>query len=371
MNKIKILTITTSGFERKEGISTVIHDYYSKMDHKKFDLQILVDGEFNAELVQTFVRNGVSAQYLSSRKKSPLQYYKQFITLLRKEKYDGVYVHGSSAIMSIELLIAAAMGCKIRIAHSHNTTCQHKMIDRVLRPLFYCVLTNAVACGKEAGKWLYGNKEFIVLRNARDVEQYRFDKAVRDKMRSQLGLNPETLAIGHVGNFNVQKNQRFLTQVFRALLYSGKDAKLFYMGDGDTINAVKAFAGLLGVQDKIVFTGNIPNIPEMLQAMDIMVLPSLHEGLPLVVVEWQISGLPCIVSDKVTQECAFTDLVTFKSLEESPQEWAKQITADAYKKCNRMTLSKKAVEEASKAGFNLDLNIQVLDRLLSGKFYYK
>lgn len=366
MNRIKILTITTSGFERKEGISTVIHDYYSKMNHQKFDLQILVDGEYDAKLVETFVANGVTAQYLPSRKQSSLLYYKQLAALLKKEKYDGIYVHGSSAIMAAELALAVIAGCKIRITHSHNTTCQHKVVDWLLRPIFYCLMTNAVACGNEAGKWLYGKKKFIVLKNARDVEQYRFDEATRVRIREQLGLKEQTIAIGHVGNFNAQKNQQFLLDVFYALLEQNVNAKLFYMGDGDTIQSVKDCAESMGIHDKVVFTGNISNIPEMLQAMDVMALPSLHEGLPLVVVEWQMAGLPCIVSDNVTNECVFTDFVTFKSLEEIPMEWAKQIVKMAERKPNRMEISRKAVAAASNAGFNLNLNVHVLEGILSG-----
>lgn len=128
MRKIKILAISTSGLARKEGISTVILDNFSRFDKESFELHVIAAGAYSYELVQEYENAGVAIKCLPSRKASLLLYVKAFIALFKKEKYDALYIHGSSAIMSIELMIAKLCGCKVRVVHSHNTTCDHKNI---------------------------------------------------------------------------------------------------------------------------------------------------------------------------------------------------------------------------------------------------
>jgi len=361
--KIKVLTITTSGLARKEGISTVILDNYSRLDSSKYDLQIIASGEYSYELVQAFQGIGVRIRCLPSRKETPGDYFRAFIKLFKEEKYDVIYIHGSSAIMSIEFYIAKHYGCKVRIAHSHNTTCDHKKVDKMLRPLFYRVITDRLACGKDAGKWLYENRDFTIIKNGRDPSTYRFKQEIREKIRKELGVSKNCLLIGHVGNFNEQKNQSFLVDIFQAMKKILPDSKLFLMGDGRKRNEVMKKVVAEGLSEDVVFTGNVQNIPEMLQAMDVMTLPSLHEGLPLVVVEWQMAGLPCVISDKVTTECAFTQLVNFESLNSSPNKWAEKIMQVSQK--DREQQSKEAIAASGLAGFDINESANILDKVLS------
>lgn len=323
MKKFKILTMTTSGLGRKEGISTVILDYYSYFDKERFQLDIVTSGEYNHELVTEFQEIGVNVRCLPSRRISVIKYVESLSKLLKNEKYDAVYLHGSSAIMCIELILARIHGVKIRIVHSHNTTCDHKKVDKILRPIFYRNYTTALACGTEAGKWLYGKRPFDIIKNGRNVDVYKFNAVKRAKIRQQLEVSDNTLLIGHVGNFNEQKNQQFLVSVLKEIVKVNTNVKLFLMGDGKTKDTIMNMISDEGLDNFVEFTGSISNVPDMLQAMDVMLLPSLHEGLPLVVIEWQIAGLPCILSDKVTKECAYTDLVHFLPLEDL-DKWAKK-----------------------------------------------
>ena len=363
--KIKILTITTSGLAHKEGISTVILDNFSRLDKMKYDLQIIASGEYSYGLVQAFQSIGVVIRCLPSRKLSPRDYFKEFIRLFNRERYDVIYIHGSSAIMAIEFYIAKHFGCKVRIAHSHNTTCNHKMIDKILRPFFYRVITNRLACGQDAGKWLYGNRTFTVIKNGRNPSVYKFDSDIRKKKRQVLELSIGQLAIGHVGSFNEQKNQKYLIDVFKVIKEKVPTAKLYLMGDGRKREDTAKHARELGIIKDVVFTGNIQDIPEMLQAMDVMALPSLHEGLPLVVVEWQMAGLPCVISDRVTDECAFSDLVTFVKLNTSEEKWADEIIKAA--DVDRTDKSEKAIAGARAAGFDINEDAIILEKILSGE----
>lgn len=359
MKKTKILTITTSGLGKKEGISTVILDYYSYFDKNKFQLDLIASGEYNYELVTEFQNIGVNIRCLPSRKISVMEYIKALIALIKKEKYDAIYIHGSSSLMCIELVIARIYGCKIRVVHSHNTTCNHKKVDRILRPLFYKSYTRALACGTDAGKWLYGNRPFDIVKNGRNTDTYRFNEEKRREMRNKLGISDDTIAIGHVGNFNKQKNQQFLIDLIKQNIEDSVDIKMYLMGDGSTKNSIMEEVKTEKLDKNICFTGSINNVPDMLQAMDIMLLPSLHEGLPLVVVEWQMAGLPCIVSDAVTRECAYTDLVCFLPLSDI-NAWNKKIKN--LKKCDRAVTSKLAIRKAKEHGFDLKMNAQQLQQ---------
>lgn len=353
-----MITVSTSGFIRREGISTIILDYYSLFDKEKFDLDLVVSGDYNPDLVGSFQKIGVNICFLPSRKKDILKYILRLACLLKVNQYDAIYVHGSSAIMSIELVLAKIFGCKIRVSHSHNTTCDYKKIDHLLRPVFYHSYTRAVACGVEAGKWLYGERKFEVIKNGRDLNIYKYDPNVRKAMREALDLDDNTIAIGHVGNFNEQKNQKFLIDVMDEVRNRNENTKLYLMGDGRTREIVEQLAKEKNLNNQIIFTGSIQNVPEMLQAMDVMVLPSLYEGLPLVSVEWQIAGLPCVLSECVTKECAYTDLVRFLSLDAGPQAWAEEILK--VKRFDREEVAVECIKLTKENGYSLEENVERL-----------
>ena len=366
MKGIKILTITTSGLEKKEGISTIILDYFSRLNQSTFSLEIVASGYYNDKLVKEFQDIGVFLRFLPSRKDNLIEYIKNLYCLCKNNKYDIVYLNGSSAIMSIELVIAILTGCKIRIVHSHNTSCEHRIVDKILRPIFYFLYTDAFACGNDAGKWLFGGRDFKVLSNGRDIDVYKFDAATRYSLRKRLGLDSTELAIGHVGNFNKQKNHLFLIEVFKELLKTKNNARLFLIGTGPTMDLIKDKVSRLKIEDKVVFTGSIDNVPAMMSAMDIMVLPSLHEGLPLVVIEAQIAALPCIVSDVVTKECCYTNLVKFESLSSSFSIWVKDILEMT--KLNRVENCNIIKEQTVNNGFCIRTNTKGLEDYLLRRY---
>ena len=288
------------------------------------------------------------------------KYIKAFIALFKKRRYDALYIHGSSAIMSIELFAAKLMRCKVRVVHSHNTTCDFKKADKLLRFMFYHLYTDAFACGNEAGKWLYRKRPFTVISNGRDINKYKFDFEKRKEIRSILNEPDNELLVGHVGNFNYQKNQEFLVRVFKEFLKLKPNSKLYLMGSGDDYDNVKKLTEELSISDKVVFTGSIYNVSEMLQAMDVMVLPSRYEGVPLVAIEWQISGLPCLISDTVTTECAYTDFVKFKSLNDSFKAWAEEIAAMSH--YSRSKNAEAALRLTGPCGFDINRNAAELQR---------
>ncbi len=362
MKRIKILILSTSRFIKREGISTVIFDYFCRFDRNLFELHIAVDGDYNSDLVNEFMAAGILADYLPSRKKELKNYSIELLKLLKRERFDAIYANGSSALMCIELVTAFLVGCKVRIVHSHNTTNDHKLIDKILRPFFYLLCTDAFACGEEAGRFLFGKHEFTIIKNGRDILKYKYNEKIREQTRQLLHIDNDCLLIGHVGNFNYKKNQKFILEIFSEILKINPNTKLFLMGTGDQLEEMKILAKELEISNHVVFTGSISNVDQMLQAMDIMVLPSIHEGLPLAVVEWQIAALPCLLSENVTTEVAFCDLVHFMSLNNKPKEWAREILKLPI--INRKEKAEITQELAKKSGFDINENAVFMQQYL-------
>lgn len=266
-------------------------------------------------LRQEIEANGIGVIKLASnRNKKPFAYVRELKKLIRDGGYDIVHAHGNSATLFMEMLSAKLAGVRVRIAHSHNTTCKHKALDTLLRLPFYATYTHALACSEAAGRWLFGRRAFTVIKNGIDVERYAFNEHVREEMRAKLGLDGHT-AIGHAGRFNSQKNQRFLIEAFTQAAKKREDIRLYLMGDGAEMRAASDKIAKLGLDTRVTLTGAVSDMERYLCAMDVMALPSLYEGFPAALLEWQASGVATLASDTVTPEVNITGGVAFLPLD--------------------------------------------------------
>jgi glycosyltransferase involved in cell wall biosynthesis len=357
---MKILIISTVGLSF-DGITSVVCEYIRAMDRDGLNFYVADTIHTEETIRKDLLSWGCKLVPLPDRRSSLFAYYRKLRSFIRKEKIDIVHAHGNSATLAVEMLAAKLGGCKRRIAHSHNTQCEHVKADRMLRPLFKHLYTDAVACGKEAGKWLFGDKPFLVLNNGRDLQKFRFRDEARKLVREEFSIG-ESLAVGNVAGFVPAKNHEFLLKIYAALLEKDPDIRLFMIGDGDLRPRIEEKAKELGIFDRILFTGKTTRVPEILQGLDVMVLPSLYEGLPLVVMEWQAAGLPSVLSDTVTKECRVTDLVTYVSLDENPEKWADMILSEAARNM-RMEQSSEARQKLKEAGYDIKENAAVLKAL--------
>lgn len=348
---MKILQIPTGGLF-SDGILSCIVEYMTAMDKSGMDIRVLATNNPEESIIQRVEKSGCKVVSIPYRKKNIIKYFFELRRYIAKEKIDIVHVHGSSAIMSVELLAAKLAGCKVRIAHSHNTTCENKKADQILRPLFDKLYTESFACGQEAGKWMFGSKSFTVIPNGRSLQKYEYNSEKRVQYRNKLNVPADAFIIGHVGRFNAQKNHEYLIRIFAEFHKKKTNAYLVFIGTGDTVDKTKRQVIELGLENRVIFTGAINNVPDYLSAFDVMLLPSLYEGLPLVVIEWQISGLPCIISDTITKECAITSLVKFESIKASPAVWAGDIEAVTVD--DRSTNKDKIFCEVKAAGYDID-----------------
>lgn len=351
----KILIIATTKISYN-GISNHILSYMELMDKSDILVDILYTVENNNlddKLLNRINNCHFNHIYkMPYRKKHPFKYYKNLKKLIKENQYDLVHAHGNSNTLGIDLSAAKKSGCKVRIAHCHNTKSNYKIINKLLKNRFNKSYNVAFACGNDAGKWLFKNKPFTIIPNGKIIDDYLFNNDLRIKYRKELNLKDDDIALSHVGTINNIKNQLFLIEIFKDLIKINNHYKLFLIGpkNEDYYNLILNEIKNNKLENNIFYLGTKSNINEYLNAFDLMTLPSLYEGLPIVLIEWQINGLPTIVSNNVTKEACFNDNLKYLPLEK--ELWVKEIlniNLDRNKEDLKLRFSK--------AGYNLEDNV--------------
>lgn len=259
----------------------------------------------------------------------PSKARKEFKRIITENGYECVHIHMLSCANLMFVRVALKLGVKI-VVHSHNTVAVgvhrkllHSLNSRKMQryPLI------RLACGEQAGNWMHRGAEFTVLPNAVDTAAFGFDEKQRKITRGSLGIADDTFVIGFVGRLSEQKNPLYLVKIFNALKDSGKaeNTKMLVAGTGPMRQVLENAVCDSGLQDSILLLGNRTDVAQLYNAMDALVMPSFFEGLPVVAVEAQVNGLPCFVSDCVTDEVCITDLVTKCGLTNDALCWARAI----------------------------------------------
>lgn len=310
-----------------------------------FTVEFSLGEESEQKILERLKRIG-TVFTMPSRKKSPYKYYFALKKLIRSRNYYAVYIHGNSGTMALDLLAAKCGGAPVRITHCHNQAEQSWIRRNTIGKLMNQLTTQRVACSKASGEALY-TKPFTVIRNGIDTNRFCFSEKERKKTRDELGVQ-DAFVIGHIGRFSEQKNHKRLIEIFSHVLDIRPDAKLLLCGTGELLSVVMEQIECAGLKNRVVYCGS-SDCPEKYYAtMDVFVLPSLFEGFPLVGVEAQASGLPCVFSDTITREADITGNVRFLSLQASDQTWAEEICAV------HGTDRNKAAEQVKAAGYDYE-----------------
>lgn len=263
----------------------------------------------------------------------------------------------------IYLKLAKSIGC-FTIAHSHTSSGPpnlKSLIKVSLRKRLANIVNSNFACSVAAGKWMFGNRSFKVLNNAIKTSDFVFNPFVRKKVIDEFSLN-EGYIIGHIGRFSEEKNHTFLIDIFYEVHKQNDKAQLMLVGDGSLKSEVEKKVKRLELSDFVIFTGIRTDVSRLLQAVDIFLFPSLYEGFPVTLVEAQASGLPCLVSDTVTDEVKVTDMMEFISLKQPASVWAEK-ALDMAKNNVRKDMS----EEIVKAGFDVHETARWLEEFYLSK----
>lgn len=347
---MKVLVVNTVTFCRN-GITGVIFNIYKNIDKKYVQMDFVATDLNTEQWVKDIVVTHNSKLYEIEKS---YRFISKYVVKLSKiaRGYDVIHIHGNSSSMVFELIAGKLAGVKKRIAHSHNTTCSHPKIDKMMRPLFYLLCNGRLACGEEAGIWMFKHRPFMVINNGIDTEAYRFCEEDRIIVRKKLGIAHETL-IGHVGRLNEQKNQSFLLDVFNKIVDNNDDIKLVLIGDGPLEETLKKKAMDMKIAEKVFFVGAVNNVNQFLNALDIIVMPSLYEGLPLTLVEEQANGLTCVVADTITEEANISGNVKFISLTASLEVWADRIINELTDR-SRGDSSEQSIRLIREKGFDIN-----------------
>jgi glycosyltransferase involved in cell wall biosynthesis len=277
---------------------------------------------------------------LGSNPLAILRFARRFRRLLREGHYDVVHCHGLLLVGFI-LFLARMENTALRIGHAHSadrntgrvTSVANRsglMLNRALARAF---ATHCVGCSAEAGEALFGkrwrrNQRYKVIHCGVDLTPFKAPNSA-DSVRDALGIEPGALVIGHVGSFSVAKNHRFLVEVAAKVVEHCESAVMLLVGDGILRPSIERRCAELGIAKRVIFAGVSSRVPElMLCAMDAFVMPSLHEGLPLVLLEAQAAGLPCLVSDVVSREAMISDdAIQFMPLASGAEAWARAVVS--------------------------------------------
>lgn len=306
---------------------------------------------------------------ISDYRKHPLKSFKQIRKIINDNNYKIVHYHMNSACFLIPLIAAKFSNAKVIISHSHNSSSDKgffkKIIHNINKKFIPLFATDFFACSEKAGKWFFSKKvlcsnKFKIINNAVDIEKFKYNIDIREKIRKNLGIENK-LVIGHVGRFNKQKNHTFLIDIFHEIHKRNPDSVLILVGDGELKNSIKEKVDRLNINNEVKFLGIRKDVNELLQAMDIFLLPSLYEGAPVVGIEAQLSGLFCIFSDIITKEIKILRNTKYVSLDISANEWS-NIILDEYKKEERQDRLKDMLS------INFDIKHEV-NKLI--KFYEK
>ena len=353
----KVLHVLTVRYG-PNGITRCAMNYIRHFSRTRADLACgfaLPDG-----VAADFSLRSARAVSLPPRLRRPIAYLGALIKLMREERYDLVQIHGNSCTMAIELYAAKRAGIAVRVPHAHNTRCSAKLLHILLRPAFERLRTNAFACGRAAGEWLYRGKPFTVVKNAVDTAAFAFDEAARVRARGALGLNG-CFVVGHVGSFNTQKNQAFLVEILGELQKLDANAALLMVGDGEMRPEVERRIEAMGLESAVRIVSSTDDIAPLYAAMDVFALPSLFEGLPFTLIEAQAGGLPCYAAEAVTREADMSGLVSYMDAEKTAAAWAAAIRAGG--KNDRGAVSAAARESIARAGYSIADEAAALEAL--------
>jgi glycosyltransferase involved in cell wall biosynthesis len=312
------------------GAETLLMNLYRNIDRTKvqFDFLTCKEGVFDQEIVQMGGRVH-RIPYISDI--GHFQYIDHLNEFFRKNNsYRIVHSH-MDKMSGLVLRGAKKAGIPIRISHSHNTQSEGGLAARIYKWFSgRYILPNAtdyIACSSSAAQWLFAEKSnrATILKNGIDYTAFAYSPSVRNQVRKELCLNEETFVLGHVGRFCLQKNHSFLLDIFAQYAQRHENSVLILVGDGPLRKEVENKSKELCLVEKVNFMGVRSDINRLLQAFDLFIFPSLHEGLPVSLIEAQASGVPCLISDQVSEEVDLgVNLIKYASLNNS-QEWLRKI----------------------------------------------
>lgn len=322
MKMIKVLMLVPN-LQVDSGVTSFVMNYYRKIDPKQIHIDFVVYFDIKTSCYMEIKANGGKIFILPSVK-NIVKHIKACKKILAQGDYD--IVHNNTLHVALPMMLCAKLyHVPVRILHSHSSkmggTKKKELRNKLFLPLLRSLATDYAACSKIAGNAMFGSAYYTVIPNVIQTDKYVFNEEIRNKVRHKMGVANKFI-VATVGRLATEKNPFFAIDVFKKLLSIMPDAEYWWIGSGELDKQVAAYVQQQGLADKVKLLGSRNDVIDLYQAMDVFFLPSLFEGLPLTGVEAQAMGLPMVVSDTVTDEMVYTNLVNYMSLKKSVEEWA-------------------------------------------------
>lgn len=364
--KIRVLQVLNS--LGMGGIESLAVDILQNINKDEFEVDFCIMEGKDTNRVSIVQNLGAKVYFYPKLNfKSIIQFEKWWYAFFKTHQYDIVHGHVFTSA-SLYLPIAKKFGMHT-IVHSHNTQIATKnrgnfevfLRKLLLIPFKYAHWIDArFACSKDAGKWLFGNKKFIVIKNSIDSQKFVFNEKIRMEYRKSLNLK-DCFTIGHVGNGTEAKNHMFLLEIFKHIHQVDCNAKLLLIGKLESMEGeIRNYIRENSLEDSVIILGVRNDVNELMMAMDMFVMPSTYEGLGIVAIEAQATGLITICSKEgIPNEANITDLFHYVSLKEPIEKWAKIILQ--YRNTQRRNTQKDII----RSGYDIQVSIKTLET------YYK
>ena len=346
------------------GLETFVMNVYRNIDRTKVQFDFLSHTP-NGDYAQEVQSMGGRVYGIKPRNVGFFAYYKSLDKFFKEHahEYQAIHLHTSSLSMASCLFYAKKYGIKVRIIHAHSSSISGSKLNYILhfltKPFVRFLATDYLGCSDKGLDWLYKNTgirhKAIMINNGIDTNLFRFSPTKRERVRNTLKIGENTIVIGHVGRFFWVKNHKFLVNIFNVYHLKNKDSKLLLIGTGELEEEIRKQVKELRINDDVLFLGLRSDIPDLLQAMDIFIMPSFFEGLPVSLVEAQTSGLPILATDIISKDAQIIDYFYTLSLSHSAEDWANKI----HKIVN--SYQRKDTSEATKRkGFDVKTTVSFL-----------
>ncbi|WP_035764594.1 glycosyltransferase family 1 protein [Butyrivibrio sp. NC2002] len=320
-SKIKVLHIV--GAMYPGGMENFIMNIYENIDLDRFSFDFAVHDIREGGYEDKIKEMGGNVYLLPRMTRHPLKNLNTLSDIIKKGGYDIVIRHTANALIAPQLLVAKRLHA-VTVCHSHNETDPKKLAHYIGRELLLKVTDVRLACSENAGKWMYKNRDYTVINNAIDLNKFSFNAEKKARIIKEFNLEGKHI-YGHVANFIASKNHTFLLDVFKEIAALDDKAVLICLGEGELKSSIEEKISSLSLDDKVILTGIRHDADAFFSAFDVMLFPSIFEGLPLTLIEAQVSALPMLISDTITPNVKVTDnLVNAMSIEDSPLSWAKK-----------------------------------------------
>lgn len=313
------------------GIETFLMNIIRNFDLKNNRISFLCYNNCKFDYEEEITKFGCDIFRISNPKN--ISVFKHFIELYRIIK-KGNYnvVHCNTYFDSAYVMLAAKLAnVKVRITHSHTSEGSNpKNFKQLLkwdvsRLLINCFSTKKIACSDLAGTALFKKSKFEILENGIEINKFKFNKKIRDELRKKYNVCDDQIVIGHVGRFVNVKNHKFIIEIFKKMILLNPNYRLLLIGDGPEYNNIINLINKYDLNNYIIMTKSVNNAYDFYNMMDILLFPSIYEGLPVTLIEAQVNGLKIIASDTISKSSNIIDNITFLSLNNDVEIWCNNI----------------------------------------------